>query len=297
MVDYPDNIALIEVHVTGNAFQERRSSLPSVVNILNGYEQSFQFCLNEASLKFTTNELPRINTTIALTSTASGTLTVQTIVEALPGIVPVLPQIVDYGWQLYQKAQELIKVASMFFNKYERPIDMHIENSPNAALILIINQDHSATTLTPDVLDAARATHKPLNIIAKEVADENADSVLIASQNNNELIDINRENHKLYRLPHKTLVDESPITMECALYSLNKYSSNGRLELFDGETTRLLPFTIKDGNISDYIDGLGANKSTVTATREMQTNALGEKTIKKLHLLGIQNNQNLPGDA
>ena len=288
MIEVRNNIPLIELHVSGKAFKKSSSSLPSAINILQGYEESFQFCLNQAAPKFSTTQLPHIDTAIALTATESGTLTVQTIVEALPAVVPILPGLVYYAWDLYGKVQELIKIASMFFNKHGSPIKMHIENSPGASPTIIISQDHSSVVVTPDILHAARATHKALNMISREVADDNADSILIGTPYNMAPIEINKENHHLYAMPVKTFTEDDPIKIDCSLYSLNIHSMNGRLELFDKEEIRYIPFTIKDGNVSDYIAGLDAEKTTVFALREMQTNALGEKTIKKLHLIGIE---------
>lgn len=285
---------IIKLHVRGKAFQEGHSNLSSVIKILSGYEQSFQYCINQSSRNFTTNDLPRINAQIALKSTKLGTLTAETIIDAIPAVVPMLPQIIDYGWQTYQKAQELIKVASMFFNNHERPIPMqHVENSPGA-LNLNVNIQGDVT-VTPEILRAAIATHKSLNLIAQEVSNRNADMVTIAPENENKIIDINRDNYKLFNLPHRNIVDEEPIELECAIYSLNKHTHNGWLEFMEGKKSRVIPFKIEDGNVVDYAAGLTVNKSTVTATREMQINALGEKSIKKLHLIEIQNHQEPSG--
>lgn len=79
---------IIKLHVNGKAFQEGHSNLSSVIKILSGYEQSFQYCINQASETFTTNGLPRINAQIALKSTKRGTLTAETIIDALPAVVP-----------------------------------------------------------------------------------------------------------------------------------------------------------------------------------------------------------------
>jgi len=177
----------------------------------------------------------------------------------------------------------------MFFNKYERPAPIHIENSPGAVNLNINIQGN--VTVTPDILKSAIATHKPFNLIAQEINKRNADIVTIAPKREDEIIEINRDNYKLFDLPHRNIVDKEPIELECAIYSLNKHTHNGWLEFMEGEKPRVIPFKIEDGNVVDYAAGLTVNKSTVTATREMQINALGEKTIKKLHLLEIQNHR------
>ena len=279
---------IIRIHISGKAFQGGRSNLSSVIKILSGYEQSFQYCINLASYRLPQKGEPPVNATLALQSTQPGTLTAETILDSLPALAPMLPQIVGYSWDIYQKAQELIKVASMFFNRHERPVPMQQnENSPGAVNLNIEN--NGIITITPDVFSAATVIHKELGAIAKEVGNRHADRVTIESKSDPELIDINRDNHKLFDLPQRHFIDEESIEIECGIYSFNKHSLNGRLEFMEDETARVIPFKVEDGSAFDYASGLTADRSTVTATREMKINALGEKTITRFHLLDIKN--------
>lgn len=287
---------LIKLEISGPQFLPHKASLSSTLEILQGYRNGLQFALDFAAKTRPHTDEISYAPTIIIHSTEANSFDVNTIIDVavamspITSLVPDVNSVVGLGWQLYQKATELISFATDYFNRNGSSPTMNITNSPNASPIFFVAGGN--ITVTPDVLQVARGIHGDTAKIASQVTKGHADQVMISGPTtaNTEAIVVHGANQHNFKVPHAEKRDAQPVEIQCGLYSLNKNTLNGKLEIIEEEEKRSLPFTIEEGQeIGKYVDGLKAVSSVVTAIREMSVNALGETRIKKLHLYDIEN--------
>lgn len=288
--------SIIRIEISGPKFQPHRALLSSVLSVLEGYRNGMQFALELASKAQPHTDEINYLPSIVIHSTEANSFDVNTFIDVAVAISPVtalvpdVKSVVDLGWQLYQKATELISFATDFFNQNGYSPTMNITNSPNASPILLVAGGN--ITVTPDVLRVAQGIHGQTAQIASQVTKGYADQVKISGPGsaNTDAIIVHPGNQHSFKVPHTEERDAQLVKIKCCLYSLNKNTLNGKLEITEEEEKRSLPYTIENGQeIGNYADGLKATYSVVSAIREMSVNALGETRIKKLYLYEIEN--------
>lgn len=295
-VQHDDNFHF-DINIKGPEFKENSASLYSTLQILDGYRESFNVCLEIATKHYASKTKLTVPPSIKLESAQTGSLDVSTIIDiigvASGTIAPFVPDMVLYAWQLYQKSHEFVSAAVKFFTETGHPVTINVDNSPGA--VTLVNVGNGTINVSPDVLYASRQNHKSLERIAKQIQHKNADTIDIFPSENIEpehkKISFHKENENSFSVKSTETLDTDPIPILCGLYSLNTRTLNGRLEILEDKESRILPFSISDDSIlKDCVDGLKAKTSTVFAIREMEKNALGETRIKKIHITGIVNN-------
>ena len=292
-MDEASNDREVKIAVCGRSYTEIGAPLQSSLNVIRGYQESFQYCLELSAKRFTTREIQYIIPSIKLTEAKIGSLDISTFVDfavsASIGVTlnPDIKLWMQWAWELYNKASDLISSATSFFNRENTPVTIHIQNSPGAMpFVMVAGRD---ITTTSDVINAARNIHKNLNNIASEVVNDRAERVMITHNDNRPFV-INDSNKNSFLVKHKESIDQEPVELKCGLYSINKNSKTGKLQFLDDNEETKIPFSIEgDQDFDTYIDGLKAHYSLITATREMQVTALGELRIKLLHISAIEN--------
>ena len=286
----------IKIAVCGRSYTESGAPLQSSLNVISGYQESFQYCLNISAKRFATKEIQYIIPSIKLSEAKIGSLDVSTFVDfavsASIGVTlnPDIRLWIQWAWELYNKASEFISSATSFFNRENTPVTIHIQNSPGAMpFVMVAGRDITTTT---DVINAARNIHKNLNSIASEVINDRAERVTITHNNDIPFV-INDSNKNSFLVKHLESIDPEPVEFRCGLYSINKHTRTGKLQFLDDtEENKIFSFSIEgDQDIETYIDGLKAHYSIINATREMQVTALGELKIKRLQISAIENYQ------
>ncbi len=243
------------VHVEGPAF-EKDAALAEMVRVLASYNESFSLCLQQSARRHSTPEKPVPNPILTLSSISPGSAVLHTAVDWAMGLVPVAPQVIVYGWELYKKASELISMATSLFQRFGRPPEIKIADSPGA-LSMVTQGNNNVIIVGRDALDSARATHKHFDGLAKVITPSNATSISIRPDDPQlEPIDIDRSNHALFALPDQEVEETEPIELKCSIYRLNIKSGAGTLEFQEDGKSRTLGFVIEDGRIEDYVDAM-----------------------------------------
>lgn len=278
----------VDLKICGEAYQEGKALLAPTVEILGGYQESFNAALQIGSRRFETKDIPAINPQLSITSATPGSLDVQTVVDIAVGLVPALPDMVKYCWELYKYASELIKTAVDHFTRTGNAVNIHIDNSPDA--LVFYNAGNGNITVSSDIYEVAKTAHKPLNKIADQIQGGKAETIEIQYHDMlDNSVAITPDNKQLFNVKSKKVVDPGLVQITCGIYKFNKKTGNGSLDILEEETPRSVRFEVHDEDWSGYIAALGAIYSVVSATTEMKVNALGESTIQKLHLHNIEN--------
>lgn len=274
------------VHIEGPAFKED-AALSETLSVLASYNEGFSVCLQKSAKRHSTRETIIPAPTLKLGTISPGSLDVQTVVDLAMGIVPIAPQVVSYGWDLYKKASELISMATSLFQRFGRPPEIKIEKSPGA-LSVVTQGNNNVIIVGQDALDMARATHKHFDALAKLITPTKATHISIRPDSPQLApIDIDHTNRALFALPDQEVEEAEPIELKCSIYRLNIKSGVGTLEFQEDGKPRTLAFIIEDGRIEDYVDAMKASSCIVLARREFMMNALGEKTLKRFRLISI----------
>lgn len=290
-----NELFLVNIFIEGPKFKDHKASLSSALKILESYDKGLQFCLEKSSKKYSTLEKASFYPSIHLNSVRQGSLDVSTFIDLTVATLPLFPcnsgmlDVILYGTNLYKKASELISYATKFFKEEGHPVNINIDRSPGASPVLIISGGN--VTVTPDVFAAAKQIKDPLETMAQQIIDNNADSISISQEHEDDnIVKINQTNKFDFKVPSIERTDTQPITIKCGLYSLNKRTRKGKLELFEEVDDKFKYFTIaEDGPIDLYIEGLNASYSEVEVERKMKTNALGETKIDHLYIYSITN--------
>lgn len=280
------------VHVEGEAFQED-ASLAESLEILSNYSAGFSYCLNRGVQELREKQADIPAPILRLKGARSGSLDVDTVVDCVAGIIPVAHEVVEYGWTVYKSAADLISTATKFFKMNGKPMQIHLDESPNASAVNVMG-NNNVIYVTPPVYEAAQAIHKNFDKMAAQITNHKATLISVkAIEDDGEILgelEINRDNHTSFSVPFQDITDDEPIKITCNIYRINRRTLKGALEVQEEEGVRSLSFIIEKGDINDYVDAMKATSSTVTAYREMSVNALGERTITRLHLISIVNN-------
>ena len=278
----------VDLKICGEAYREGKALLAPTVEILGGYQESFNAALQIGCHRFKTEDIPAVNPRLSMTTATQGSLDIQTVVDIAVGLAPALPDMVSYCWELYKYATEFVKIAVDYFTRTGNAVHIHIDNSPGA--LVLNNTGDGNITVSSDIYEVAKMAHRPLNRMAGQIQGETAESIAIQHHDiPDNPVSINSDNKYLFNVRSKRVVAPGLIQFKCGIYKFNKKTGNGSLDILEEENTRSIRFEAHGDNLKDYIDALGAIYSVASATMEMKINALGESTIQKAHLHGIEN--------
>lgn len=276
------------IHIEGPAF-ETNAVLAETLELLKSYNEGFSSCLHLSAKKHSTRGKPVPSPILTLSTISHGSTFLHTAADWAMGLVPVAPEVVLYGWELYKKASELISMATSFFQRFGRPPAIQIDKSPGA-LALVTQGNNNVIIAGQDAFEAARSTHRHFDGMAKLINPLQASHISIRPDAPElEAIEIDHTNHTLFAIPDQEVEDADPIVLECSIHLLNTKTGAGRLEFMDEGKPRNVPFVIEAGAIEDYVDAMKASSCIVLARGVLQMNALGEKTLKRFHLIKITN--------
>lgn len=277
----------IRIYAEGSGFGES-SDLDSVIDLLSGHNSAFGFCLKKSA---DTYRVRRINEypVMKITRLSPGSIDIHLITEIAAALAPLAPQVFKHAWDLYKAGYDLISIATRHFNEKREPMPINIINSPGT-VVNIINGTQVNTS--PDVYQSAGAIHKFLDRIASLVKFEKADHVLLEAgepADPEDVIHFDAGNKDAFSVSSVDILDQHLIEFECSIYRFNKKSMEGLLEYCDEDTGNYMfkPFTAKDCSLEDCMNAFRSTMVRVAATREFSVNALGEKSIKKFHLINI----------
>lgn len=287
----------MDLLVKGKSFTEDISTLSLAIEILKGYEESYNVCVQFGAKHFSTDDEEIISPKIGLVSSKTGSLEVKTAldltVELGTAIAPLLPPMVAYSIELYKKSSDLVAIATNFFNKTGgQPLTVNITDSPGA--LVLVNAGNGKINVSPDVYNAAVKMHKPLNRMAEQIDARAADSIEISTpatntQERQVALRIDETNKSFFNLPSKKVVSDQVVTLRCGIYRFNKKTGVGGLDVLEEGSRKSINFEVVEVDYEKFIEALSAVYSKISATREMYVNALGEELIKKLHIHAIEN--------
>lgn len=258
--------------------------LDSAVLILENFGEIYASSLTEACiyLKIAQSDVPEIK----LDSVRKGSGIYDLILNGTALVLPALPQVYTTAWTYFKDTYMFIQTVNDFFRRNERPMNIQVDNSPNASVVYISGGD--VIVVPQPVFNVAKASLKSFSEIAKAVqADTNAHATTYYSDAYNDKKSINNENAADFISKDFAFVDEESIELEANIYKLNKKTLKGMLEFSDGELTRNVAFTAdKDMAVLAAI-ALTAERCHITALPERQANILGESKITRFHINGI----------
>jgi hypothetical protein len=291
----------VNLSIKGDSFTEESAVLSSALEVMSGYEDSFSKCLSLSVKKFGTEGEHIPPPQIGLVSTRTGSLDVTTIIDcaaiALP-LVPEVPNMISYAIELYKTSSDLVSIATNFFNRMGRPINVHIENSPGALTVVNIGNGN-VNISDPNILEASKLIHKGINKMASQIEAGAVDTIEIThplqsdSQQQIALL-LDQSNKTSFIIPSKKKVDDQVIQIRCGIYSFNKKTGNGSLDVLEQGAEKPLKFEVHDVDRELVAGAMSAIYSIVSATREMTENALGELQVGKLHIHSITNHYDSP---
>jgi hypothetical protein len=286
----------VKLFIKGAAYSDKSAALASAIEVMSGYEESLSHCLTIAAKKYSTDDLYFPIPKIGLVSTKTGSLDVNTIIDCatitLP-LAPELPNMISYGIELYKHASKLIDIATNFFNKTGKPLTVHIENSPGT--LTVVNVGNGTVNISDgNILGAGLLIHKGINKMASQIEAGSVDSVEVTSSNiadSNQYtaLLLNQSNKAAFKLIPKKVVEDKVITIKCGIYSYNKKSGKGSLDIIEEDSYRNCKFEVRDVDSELIAGAMLAIYSVVSATTEMTVNALGETLIGKLYIHSIKN--------
>lgn len=281
----------IRLKAVGPAFVSG-GALDATVDLLQGYGVVFAWCLQRAG-RGPGGEVARLK----ITRIEPGSIDVQMATEIGAALAPLWPQLFGQAWNLYKAGYDLIQVAVRYMNQERRPMHIHIENSPGAT-VNIVGRDH--VQVSRDVYETAAKHSKWYAKLAQLVSERKADNVSIEAEAEAEEVEpppaivYNRENAHNFDMPRIRQVEEAPVDLACAISRFNKRTNKGAVEYTDDDGNLVArPFTIEPELHERCVKAFGLDSVTVSATRSMDVNALGETRITHFHLVGIH----MPGGA
>lgn len=96
------------------------------------------------------------------------------------------------------------------------------------------------------------------------------------------------KDRELFDVP--SVIDNSPIEIECEIFDFNKFNNIGKLLVKEGQTipSGEYNFTIIGSqNTVDYIYSMLKPRVSISCLKEMKINPFGESNIYRLHVLGV----------
>lgn len=302
----------VNLTITGRAYTEQYADLSSALVVLNGYEASFNQCLQIAARRFDTEvdrfPVPRIG----LAATKTGSLSVKTVLDAVAiaaPLAPALPDMVKYAIELYKASGELVAIATDHFNRKQQPItvnvNVNVENSPGSAQIIappmvIVGNQGDVTINDENIYKTAARIHKDLDTMATQIASGDVETLSISATGIEEdlaeypALTMTEKNRFDYKVLSRQATEDKVRTASCSVYSFNKKTGNGSLDIIDQAGKKFYPFVGVDVDSTLFVEALSAVYSTITFTSTMEVNALGEKKITRIFIHDIANHNEEP---
>lgn len=290
----------IKLYATGPAFPTEGISIAEAMQILNDFTATYTCCVELATKLTIKNEAAP--PTLRLKSIASGSL--DTILSLdFPSVyatlAPLLPAyatelVGTKSWEIFFKLFKLVAAATEIFKKLGKPATFSFENCTEVNLN--INYGNGTISAPKFMKKILSKTQSSINDIAEMLHNKKVKSMAISTDIaksdvddfDNEL-NLLEENYDDYTTHETEEIDNNAVDILCRPYSINKNTSRGRLDFYDGARwVQTVNFTIEEGNINDYIDAMKENAVTITARKKFLLNSLGERKITHLFLCGVQ---------
>lgn len=257
--------------------------LSAAVLVLENFGKVYDSSLTEAcrSMNIAVPDTPRIK----VQSVREGSGNFDLALHAAAVVVPILPQVYQTAWEYFKNAHTLIQTLNEHKRNSGASMNIHIQESPGAAIII---SGRDSIAVTRSLLDVAKAALPSFAAIAKAIrADRNAHATTYYSQDYGAQKRITNENAEDFISEEFTTIDETEIEIEANIYKLNKKTLNGSLEFHDGDQIRTAPF-VADKEVSVLAAlALSSERCNITAKPERRVNILGESRIVRFHVSGI----------
>ena len=276
------------VYAEGRAF-EGRQNLRTTLDLLDPYEICFSRALqvSQKSLKIRpATRTPKVyierlqgNSLEAYLTIVAAGLTVEASRYA--------PQAISLAWETFKKSFRFVEYSVSFFDRIGRPPQINVGDITFQPYFEISGDDN-IVQVDRGTYDLATQVQKRLHEIASMVSPGQVSNVEVSSTEEEEPLSINQDNKARFGARSAEQTDSEPVELECNIYRLNKESLKGHMEVpVDNETVKKIPFNFNENQLEDCATAWSAPSTRILAYRVFQVDALGQSTIKELHLSQI----------
>lgn len=178
------------------------------------------------------------------------------------------------------------------FNRTGAPPTINVQGDVN---VFNVDGNNNTIHVNSDIIGLARKSHKDLNALASSVQPGRVDTLELSADGDSEKLYFDQSNRDGFKVEKVARQDQQPLDFGVNIFSFNKKSKNGRLEttVNDSEDPVSFAFNIvgDDEMVERCIEALKVGYSHVSALREYEVNALGEKKIKTFHVYDVSPGQ------
>jgi|GEM_PF-6107511 hypothetical protein len=289
----------IDLFAEGGAFTSEGLSLDETLLALTCFSSAYKNCLDIATDQTLKKTGPR--PTLKISYVKTGSLDSQFLVDlsgALASLTPLIPEyaykmICTSSWDIFIKTLKAAIALAKHFYENKAPITYNVTVFPGS--VANFGQSGGTMNVSSSIDESLKKNYKSIMSLA-ELINNNSITHFKSSTDIKQLNDIDIDHEfnftkvesTYFSLKEIETIDPDPLSLTCNIFSINRKSNNGRLDYFDPVAgPKPIPFTIKHGDINDYIEAMKHDAATVTATRSFMVNALGERKISHLFLDGI----------
>lgn len=198
--------------------------------------------------------------------------------------IPVLGALGPTGiWEYSKQAYELLKFAYKAI-KSDRPATYSHTGQGN----IEVNNGTQTVIFNAPVYNIARATQKVYVDLAKQIATGHVDTFRLTSPRDLHGIELSANEAEFFDIP--SVIDTTPIEVDCEIFVFNKFEDTGTLRVFEGQVLPIKDYrfeVVGSQADSDYIEAMLRKSVRITCLREVTVDPLAHEKIVLLQVLRV----------
>lgn len=281
----PQRSVQIDLYMDGAAFAR---GIP-VHLLLQGFETS-QLILDRAYLglsgrsRFTAEERQRFFLLSKGVKHSSLDSLMDLVLTGVQTSFPVLGVLGPAGiWEYAKQAYELLKFAYEAVNNGNQPTYQHAGSGD-----IEVNNGTQINIYNGPVYKIAKASQRAYVGMAKNVTSGAIDSFFLTDVKNGSGIRIAQNEAAFFDIP--SVIDSTPIELNCEIFDFNKFEDSGRLRVFDGQVLPMKDYrfsVVGNQADSDYIEAMLRQSVKIVCLREITVDPLAQEKIVRLQVLRV----------
>ena len=288
-----ENSLLLKLDAKGKVFKNSLE-LGHALGLLSDFNHIYAHCLSKSTKYYKKVGVEFTNPIISIKEIKQGSLdSLFTIL--LPNTLALsAPYVADYSWDLFKN---LLEYAELYIGSFKIPgkdLTVHIDNSPNTQMNVLVINANGNVHVGKDVADAFSSCKDKISSLATKVQDKTLDTLELRRVNDERKIlgqvgiDTNNCDNLIINTTEE--LDPDAITMKCRIYSFNKRSKKGRMEIIydESDSSKSINFeVVGDIDVGQFVDAMHHDSVEVIANVQRVTNTLGESHISYVFPLQI----------
>ena len=284
----------------GTAFTPEGLNLDETLAALTCFSTTYKNCLDIATDQ--TLKKSTLRPKLKISYVKTGSLDTQFIVDLSGALASLTPLIPDYAykmictssWEIFIKTAKAAVALAKHFYENKSPAVYNVTVEPGA--VANFGQSGGVMNFSSQLDESIRKNFKSIALLAELINNKSIDTFKATTDvrqlNETDIepeYNFTRTESTYFSVNEIETIEPESLNIKCRIFSINRKSNNGRLDYFDEVVgPKPIPFTIRNGDINDYIEAMKHDAATVTATRSFMVNALGERKVSHLFLSGIE---------